>query len=73
VKPTIQWHEEWATPWFTYAENGLGHEVWFEDVRSVEAKLDVCRQFGVGGVAAWRLGDEDPRFWEAIDRYRLGK
>jgi spore germination protein len=73
VKPDIQWHEQWATPYFTYTENGVKHEAWFEDVRSVQAKLDVCRKLGVGGVAVWRLGDEDPRFWEAISRYSKGE
>ena len=71
--PKIEWSEEWATPFFTYAENGVKHEVWFEDVRSVQAKLDVCRKLDVGGVAAWRLGDEDPKFWEVIGRYSRGE
>jgi len=74
IKPEfIHWHEDWATPWFTYTEKDVKHEVWFEDVRSVEAKLDVCRKLGVGGVAAWRLGDEDPKFWDAIGRYSRGE
>ena len=74
IKPEyIHWHEHWATPWFTYTENDVKHEVWFEDVRSIEAKLKVCERLGVGGVAAWRLGDEDPKFWEAIGRYAKGE
>ena len=74
VKPEkIEWSEPWGTPWFAYTENGAKHEVWFENVRSVEAKLDVCRKLGVGGVAAWRLGDEDPKFWEVIGRYSRGE
>ncbi len=68
-KPNVQWHEQWATPWFDYMEHGERHEVWFEDVRSLEAKLQVCRKLGVGGIATWRLGDEDPRFWQVIARY----
>lgn len=73
VKPSIQWNEQWATPWFTYTEKGVKWEAWFEDERSVQAKLDVCKKLGVGGVAIWRLGDEDPRFWEAISRYSKGE
>lgn len=74
IKPDkIEWSEPWGTPFFTYIENGAKHEVWFENVRSIEAKLDVCRKLGVGGVAAWRLGDEDPRFWEVIGRYSRGE
>ena len=44
-----------------------------ERVRGVGAKLDVCRKPEVGGVAAWRLGDEDPRFRQVIDRYARGE
>lgn len=69
VKPDIQWHATYATPWFTYEEKGTKHEVWFEDTRSVQAKLDMCKRLGVGGVAIWRLGDENPEFWQLVGKY----
>jgi hypothetical protein len=46
------------------------HEVWVEDARSVAARLDLAQRYGAGGIATWRLGQEDPRVWEAIQSWR---
>ncbi len=46
--------------------NGDHHEAWFEDGNSLEAKLTLARRHGLAGLAAWRLGQEDPGVWEAI-------
>ena len=44
------------TPWFRYTdEQGVEHEVWFEDARSIQAKLQLALQYGIGGVAYWNL------------------
>ncbi len=73
VKPDIKWNEQWATPYFNYTEGGVKWEAWFEDVRSIQAKVDVAKKLGVGGVAVWRLGDEDPKFWDVIGKYSRGE
>jgi len=49
------------------------HEVWVEDSASVGERFALARQFGVGGVASWRLGLEDPRVWDAIQEWRSTK
>jgi spore germination protein YaaH len=49
------------------------HEVWLEDAASVAQRLNLARDYGVGGVAAWRLGQEDPATWPKIVEYRQGK
>ena len=35
------------SPWFTYRKNGMEHIVWFEDVRSITAKWELIREFGL--------------------------
>jgi spore germination protein len=42
------------------------HEVWIEDSSSIEARLQLASSYGVRGIAAWRLGLEDPRVWDAL-------
>ena len=32
-----------------YADDGRQHEVWFEDARSILAKLSLANEFGLGG------------------------
>lgn len=46
------------------------HVVWLENGASVGARLDIARKYGIGGVAAWRLGQEDPAIWPLVSSYR---
>lgn len=36
---------------------------YFDDADSLQRKIALAHQQGLGGVAAWRLGFEDPAFW----------
>lgn len=56
----------------TYAKDGQAHEVWYEDARSLDAKLAVVRAAGVAGVGMWRLGQEDPRVWSSVRGLSVG-
>ncbi|MHB1131423.1 MAG: glycosyl hydrolase family 18 protein [Chloroflexota bacterium] len=47
--------------------------VWLEDAASVAAKLDIAQRHGLGGVGAWRLGQEDPASWRYIGQFRAGR
>lgn len=46
------------------------HEVWLEDVASFGARLGLAEQHEAGGIAVWRLGQEDPRVWERLAEWR---
>lgn len=46
------------------------HVVWLEDSASAAARLGLADRYGTAGVAAWRLGQEDPRVWEVFRRWR---
>ena len=43
------------SPWFTYRKNGMEHVVWFEDVRSIEAKWNLINECGLTGGWYWNL------------------
>ena len=51
----IQFDEIAQSPFFTYRKDGILHEVWFEDVRSIEAKLQLAQEKGLMGVGYWNL------------------
>ncbi len=51
----IQYDKTAQSPWYTYQENGLTHEVWFEDVRSMEVKLRTAIDYGFLGIGYWNL------------------
>lgn len=63
----IQWDETARVPYFKYRENGLSHQVWFESKYSLEHKLDIAKEYNIGGIALWRVGLEDPGMWDVID------
>jgi spore germination protein YaaH len=46
--------------------------VWLEDANSIAARLEIAVRHGIGGVGAWRLGQEDPAVWPHLIDYRSG-
>ena len=52
---------------FQYEEDGALHEVWYEDAESIALKLALVARYRLGGVGAWRLGQEDPAVWPVWD------
>jgi len=63
----IQYDETAATPWFRYVDDeGLLHEVWFEDPRSLLAKFRLVYEYGLGGMGCWHLGITMPQTEEIL-------
>lgn len=54
------------TSYFQYEKNGVEHYVWFDNVSSVEEKLKIAKEFGVGGIFFWRQGREDVRIYDLL-------
>ena len=54
--------------WVQWTEDGEAHEAWYEDERSLTAKLALVADLGLAGFATWRLGHEDESAWVAIRR-----
>ena len=55
VGAEIQFDERAKTPYFNYYKDGELHEVWFEDVRSMEAKLALLKEYGLYGAGVWNI------------------
>lgn len=43
------------SPYYRYTEAGIEHEVWFEDVRSLQAKFNLVKEYGLRGVGYWQI------------------
>ncbi len=61
-----QWNEEHRAPSFEASQDGCRTRVWFENQRSLHEKLKLVRQYHLRGYSAWRLGQEDPEFWQNL-------
>lgn len=65
---TIQYDETAQSPWFSYMDaQGQAHEVWFEDARSIRAKLLLPKEYGLKGVGYWNLMREFPQNWSVLN------
>lgn len=43
------------SPYFTYVRDGIEHEVWFEDVRSLRAKFGLIDEYNLRGCGYWTI------------------
>ena len=50
---------------YNYAdESGIPHTVWFTDAATNYNTMRFASEYGIGGVALWRLGSADSRLWK---------
>ncbi|MET3576817.1 glycosyl hydrolase family 18 protein [Bhargavaea ullalensis] len=62
----IQYDEKAQAPFFNYWKDGKEHVVWFEDARSIKAKLDLLKQLGLRGISYWHLAFPFPQNWRIL-------
>jgi spore germination protein len=64
----IQYNEVSQAPYFNYYDdNKKQHVVWFEDARSIEAKLNLADEYDLGGVSYWTIGRYFPQNWLVLN------
>lgn len=51
----IRFDELAESPFFTYEIEGIMHEVWFEDVRSLQRKYDLVEEYNLRGIGVWQI------------------
>ncbi|MBP9691023.1 hypothetical protein KBD81_02995 [Candidatus Woesebacteria bacterium] len=55
---SIRFNEISQSPWLSYSQNGLIKQVYYEDERSLQAKIDLIHEEKLDGIALWALGYE---------------
>lgn len=63
----IRFDETAMSPYFRYWQYGIQHEVWFEDVRSLKAKFDLIKEYGLAGAGYWQLMSFFRANWLMLD------
>lgn len=63
------------SPYFNYSDaQGRRHEVWFDDARSVAARLDFVRKYNLGGVSYWNINNFFSQNWLVLSSmYSINK
>ena len=71
----IQYDYVAQAPHFNYTDsNGVYHEVWFEDARSIQAKFNLIKEFNLRGIMYWKLGLAFPQNWLLLtDNFSIRK
>ncbi|MEE1014207.1 MAG: glycosyl hydrolase family 18 protein [Clostridia bacterium] len=65
----IQYDTQAQSPWFRYTDTqGRLHEVWFEDARSIQAKLALANELGLRGTGYWNSMREFPQNWVVLNQ-----
>ncbi|MDQ0217589.1 spore germination protein YaaH [Peribacillus cavernae] len=58
------WDEKASQNYVEYTANGERHQIWVEDKKSMELRLNVVKQNHLGGASAWYIGAETPDIWD---------
>ena len=67
-RSAIRYDETAQAPWFRYVDDqGAEHEVWFEDARSIRAKVNLALEYGLYGVGVWNLDRPFPQGWTVVN------
>lgn len=70
-KAEIQFDNVAMSPYFDYYENGVQHRVWFEDARSIQAKLDLADEKNMVGVSFWNVMNYFPQGYFLLTPYQI--
>lgn len=52
--------------YFRYEDGGVKYEIWCDNDRSFERKLNIVESYGLRGISVWALGQEDPGIWKLM-------
>ncbi|MEY2943613.1 MAG: hypothetical protein RLY97_1627, partial [Pseudomonadota bacterium] len=55
---------------FSLLDNNQRHDIWLLDAAASWNQMQMLSKLGVGDIALWRLGSEDPGFWPALAAWR---
>lgn len=62
----VLFDEENQVPHYHYTANGVRHEVYLENAKSLQPKMEYAKENKLHGVAVWRIGMEDPAIWDSL-------
>jgi len=63
----VKWSSQYQEPFYYYTDSeGNQREVWFENSATLKQKIDLAKKYRLYGICIWRLGFEDPSFWNVI-------
>ena len=69
-KVTAGWSSETSQDYAEFTdEDGNFCQIWLENEASIEEKMKLVQEYGLAGVAEWKLGFERSSIWDVIAKY----
>lgn len=65
----VYWQKETAQNYGELLTDNGTQKIWMEDETSIEEKMKLIEQYGLAGVASWKLGFERAEVWNVISQY----
>lgn len=65
----VYWQKEAAQNYGELLTDTGTQKIWIEDETSIEEKMKLIEQYGLAGVASWKLGFERADVWNVISQY----
>lgn len=65
----VYWEKETAQNYGELLTDSGTQKIWMEDEQSIEEKMKLIEQYGLAGVASWKLGFERADVWSVISQY----
>ena len=75
----LEAHDSSATPTFlrsvgntafSFLDGTSRHDVWMVDAAANWNEMRIMSRLGLGNIALWRMGSEDPGFWQDVSAWR---
>jgi len=60
------WDEALGAAWLSYFWQNKQYQIWYQDKKTFESKLEIISQNNFRGFSAWVLGVEDPQIWDTL-------
>jgi spore germination protein YaaH len=65
----VKWSERYEEPYYVYKDAyGTEREIWFENYATLQTKINLVKKYKISGICIWRLGFEDPKFWQTLEK-----
>ncbi|WP_068782016.1 S-layer homology domain-containing protein [Paenibacillus sp. GM2] len=62
----LNWKEDLGQYKAVYQANGIAHQLWLEETRSLSQKYKMASERGIAGFAYWHIGGEFPAIWPSL-------
>ncbi len=62
----LEWDDELGQYYGERTSNGTTSMIWLEDERSLELKAQLAKDYGLAGIACWKLGFDTPAVWDVL-------